>query len=176
MRPDVSSSADQRSSFQFTHPYRMRLAVARYTQFLTKFQFTHPYRMRRGYYVGLLRQRGHFNSRTHIGCDLVPRQYHLRIRDFNSRTHIGCDRIREFPQLLQHDFNSRTHIGCDLLCLFHFLFQQNFNSRTHIGCDISAKHQSNHRLVFQFTHPYRMRQRIFQKTIIKLLFYLKIIR
>ena len=122
-----------------------------------------------------------FNPRTHMGCDLLPKQISAspnwfqsthphgvrrsassslptRSSCFNPRTHMGCDppTLSSCKQY-QLSFNPRTHMGCDFLVSWSLLISSCFNPRTHMGCDfillISASLGR-----FQSTHPHGVRR------------------
>ena len=58
------------------------------------------------YYTG-------FNPRTHIGCDIIHRDWNPITISFNPRTHAGCDQFQGLHNHLFQRFNPRTHAGCE---------------------------------------------------------------
>ena len=54
-------------------------------------------------------------------------------------------------------FNPRTHVGCDLILRPYDSLLLCFNPRTHVGCDDMVLMYSNYALMFQSTHPRRVR-------------------
>ena len=58
-------------------------------------------------------------------------------------------------------FNPRTHEGCDHPRLQSVQWEPSFNPRTHEGCDTSYHYYEIALLVFQSTHPRRVRLQIF---------------
>ena len=62
-----------------------------------------------------------------------------------------------------NSFNPRTHVGCDLK--FDRMSQNfsSFNPRTHVGCDVLLSLLFRCLILFQSTHPRRVRLHIQQK-------------
>ena len=58
---------------------------------------------------------------------------------------------------LRGGFNPRTHAGCDPVCSVRDNLSGCFNPRTHAGCDSTILHQDRYLLLFQSTHPRRVR-------------------
>ena len=77
-----------------------------------EFQLTHSRGVRRIQSCKSQRRK-HFNSRTHVECDLKYLCIALTPQDFNSRTHVECDAKTEVVEPLLNNFNSRTHVECD---------------------------------------------------------------
>ena len=62
------------------------------------------------------------------------------------------------PSLRIQRFNPRTHIGCDIEYEITYTRIISFNPRTHIGCDIINLMTSKCHIMFQSTHPHRVRR------------------
>ena len=79
---------------------------------------------------------------------------------FNPRTHEGCDIIERIPGDKACNFNPRTHEGCDVTVVFvpAMTFMCNFNPRTHEGCDWVTVVACQTIILFQSTHPWRVRR------------------
>ena len=58
----------------------------------------------------------------------------------------------------QRGFNPRTHVGCDIGFVLKFRIGTSFNPRTHIGCDCRCVKIPVCTLLFQSTHPRRVRR------------------
>ena len=80
---------------------------------VAKFQSTHPHGVRRCASVYIAGDCGHFNPRTHMGCDSLSWLAGLGALHFNPRTHMGCDDHKCGRSDVQRHFNPRTHMGCD---------------------------------------------------------------
>ena len=120
-----------------------------------------------------------FNPRTHVGCDPSPfafisrymrfqsthpcrvrqdfERYFLFYAGFNPRTHVGCDCMSQRNQYLPVRFNPRTHVGCDPVRRRGTSGAGCFNPRTHVGCDQRCLSMQSLRIMFQSTHPCRVR-------------------
>ena len=165
--------------FQFTHPHRVRLICKVLFCATLKFQFTHPHRVRLLIF-SLVRSYLCFNSRTHTGCDAIRPEVTLSIIMFQF-TH--PHRVRRQSEPASNDldkfqfthphrvrppgihkltyltrFNSRTHTGCDGRANYLRVSSGCFNSRTHTGCDIIQPVPRKPLILFQFTHPHRVRR------------------
>ena len=142
------------------------------------FQSTHPRRVRRIQQKEMLSQK-YFNPRTREGCDVVFSFQTCRELDFNPRTREGCDRdgasekdirqefqsthprrVRQWNVCLKSlrlNFNPRTREGCDEIPIQQTTMGENFNPRTREGCDFYSYVFQIHILLFQSTHPRRVR-------------------
>ena len=166
------------------------------------FQFTHPRRVRLSALTGGILTGHGFNSRTRVGCDAEPPPPGEPPSGFNSRTRVGCDqaladvlgvpkefqfthprRVRRFvatggevcwefqfthPRRVRplsghpwcgesRSFNSRTRVGCDTHRQSGYIHTIGFNSRTRVGCDTMRLTHAPTTTWFQFTHPRRVR-------------------
>ena len=54
-------------------------------------------------------------------------------------------------------FNPRTHVGCDTLSVKSYSTFRCFNPRTHVGCDTKCLPIRRQNIMFQSTHPRRVR-------------------
>ena len=54
-------------------------------------------------------------------------------------------------------FNPRTHVGCDAIQFHNFRIMYSFNPRTHVGCDRFRLMICTRNIMFQSTHPRRVR-------------------
>ena len=122
-----------------------------------QFQSTHPRGVRLGIMLRKIWRHGHFNPRTHVGCDSITLFCLLLAQNFNPRTHVGCDGGQTPQTPSRGNFNPRTHVGCDIpstqvserdtvfqsthprgvrqLARLTSIVTKNFNPRTHVGCD-----------------------------------------
>ena len=102
---------------------------------------------------------GHFNPRTHEGCDITMKKFTLSVYKFQS-THPWRVRlsVKYLYLPLPMDFNPRTHEGCDSTnrasCVKFSVFQSTHPWR--------VRHDNNVLRVrlgvwFQSTHPWRVR-------------------
>ena len=69
-------------------------------------------------------------------------------------------RVRQFDALgyeVTPSFNPRTHVGCDLVLMLAKVLAMGFNPRTHVGCDLVKITTRLIILLFQSTHPRRVR-------------------
>ena len=110
--------------------------------------------------LGCCRTQG-FNSRTHAGCDLIPKLNNILHGGFNSRTHAGCDLTRYTSNIVSTRFQF-THPcrvrpdkdwsgivsegvsihapmqGATRKHTVRRVTLDSFNSRTHAGCDTAG--------------------------------------
>ncbi len=117
-----------------------------------------------------------FNSRTHVGCDLISTTIQLSYTSFNSRTHVGCDRFStsygtdtrivsihapmwgatlylwQAPRTPQVSIHAPMW-GATQAFFFALSVTLGFNSRTHVGCDAVFASSLSWYSPFQFTHP-----------------------
>ena len=84
----------------------------------TEFQLTHSRGVRPGSrnhpYVRLL----HFNSRTHVECDVTKSCTTGRMATFQLTHSRGVRQHSQTPPSVMHYFNSRTHVECDADAVF----------------------------------------------------------
>ena len=123
-----------RFEFQSTHPRRVRHVNGNPTSWTGKFQSTHPRRVRPDSLEWLIRETW-FQS-TH------PRRVRLMLRT---------------RKTLNISFNPRTHVGCDIASFISRIFVKRFNPRTHVGCDRLRRILVWIQMMFQSTHPRRVR-------------------
>ena len=167
--------------FQSTHPRRMRLIKQGKLCFLvfvsihasTKdatslfpfshwlwclFQSTHPRRMRPMIRCGLLQVlKVSIHASTKDATKYLSNSSFI-IKCFNPRIHEGCDYLS--PNLLKAwsiGFNPRIHEGCDKMLFSLSVQLRCFNPRIHEGCDGFNIYNKSFYLMFQSTHPRRMR-------------------
>ena len=145
--------------FQSTHPWRVRLTsifpslpfphisihapmkgatwiLVPLSQYLRQFQSTHPWRVRQDPALLLalamkISIHAPMKGATHNLC------HHMAsLLNFNPRTHEGCDPLNSPDSTGLPDFNPRTHEGCDR--------------------DSTIQHRLA--MLFQSTHPWRVRR------------------
>ena len=177
VRPANTMTAGKTREFQSTHPRRVRrelpgplpvqhgVSIHAPTQGATKSPTCRP------------RWRSCFNPRTHAGCDVhlvtklrqasevsihaptqgaTPTRARGQIASFNPRTHAGCapDSARACTRGC---FNPRTHAGCDWRhsrCVWHWAVSIHAPTQ---GATRSYLRDKRPKLVFQSTHPRRVR-------------------
>ena len=177
VRPANTMTAGKTREFQSTHPRRVRrelpgplpvqhgVSIHAPTQGATKSPTCRP------------RWRSCFNPRTHAGCDVHlspnfdkpvkfqsthprrvrrPRGRARQIASFNPRTHAGAppDSARACTRGC---FNPRTHAGCDWRhsrCVWHWAVSIHAPTQ---GATRSYLRDKRPKLVFQSTHPRRVR-------------------
>ena len=107
--------------------------ISRYF-FSFKFQSTHPCRVRPS-----------LSSGKHVS------------KYFNPRTRAGCDAHWLCATTKPKNFNPRTRAGCDAVFSVGLRENSNFNPRTRAGCDGLTASAKNVAILFQSTHPCRVR-------------------
>ena len=158
----------------------MRLHFRAFISRKSTFQSTHPRRVRLHSLYFLIFRFLDFNPRTREGCDKVCWCLAVCCHNFNPRTREGCDFILILLYYVFKDFNPRTREGCDLSPFSYFLVKSLFQS-THprrvrpeiisnhdwkrsISIHAPAKGATHWRMsdrktyfLFQSTHPRRVR-------------------
>ena len=121
------------------------------------FQSTHPCRVRLSMCRSSSQNPRRFNPRTRVGCDPHVGVQRVHHPCFNPRTRVGCDCCRGCSCSRKGCFNPRTRVGCD--CGFRQSTSRydRFNPRTRVGCDVSLVVIVVRLLMFQSTHPCRVR-------------------
>ena len=138
------------------------------------FQLTHSRGVRLVIFAFAPCRGKHFNSRTHVECDVNTAGIFIPTNDFNSRTHVECDIIHRFDSLVKQisthaltwsatksyfvrrlDSQISTHaLTWSATHLFHCYNYTtfHFNSRTHVECDRIQIHMLPVLPEFQLTH------------------------
>ena len=145
------------TGFQSTHPRGVRHVFLEEFKGSLKFQSTHP----RGVRLTRLRRpcfRRYFNPRTHVGCDVIRRQFGLEFLRISIHAPTwGATRPFYRPCRccgisihaptwgatgLRHNGLQPARIsihaptwGATLCLCPEAFFRQDFNPRTHVGCD-----------------------------------------
>ena len=131
----TESSAAYENEFQLTHSRGVRLYKQAIDKLNQIFQLTHSRGVRLAvsdYKLSTL----HFNSRTHVECDVLLPISRAFSRNFNSRTHVECDIMQQAtPARSQEPFQLTHSRGVRQLYLDSLCDPDNFNSRTHVECD-----------------------------------------
>ena len=68
-------------------------------------------------------------------------------RCFNSRAHVGRDVLVELVQMHPCSFNSRVHVGRDAASILKAKWNCRFNSRAHVGRDAEWRQFDNGEIV-----------------------------
>ena len=130
-------------SFQFTHPYRVRLTYWKAAISRSVFQFTHPHRMRlTASSIGLVST--YFNSRIHTGCDTLTG---TRFPDIAISIHASTQDatwlifLHDPAMFISIHASTQDATGKESYDLTQ---QKYFNSRIHTGCDLSQKSTLSH--------------------------------
>ena len=127
------------TSFQSTHPRRVRLATCLMVDKMVRISIHAPAK----------------------GATISGRRFRTACTYFNPRTREGCD--NQLHQLTErvHYFNPRTREGCDRT-QYHKLWHtcNYFNPRTREGCDLRKAIQFKYFMIFQSTHPRRVRLKV----------------
>ena len=142
--------------FQSTHPRRVRPFLRSILYPLPLFQSTHPRRVR-PLHLFPFKSKSMFQS-THPRR-VRPDDEYSRYEGYKFQsTHPR--RVRLFLLTSTNSpecFNPRTHVGCDTVCTHTAFGPRGFNPHTHVGCDHSANNPIHMQLLFQSTHPRRVR-------------------
>ena len=113
-----------------------------------------------------LRPTSSFNPRTREGCDAARRLRGPRLYRFNPRTREGCDSAPYGSPGIWTCFNPRTRDGCDpsTSCRTRMPLLS-FNPRTREGCDWNAISGIPQKIMFQSTHPRRVRLEVVREVV-----------
>ena len=179
--PDTPFHPLRITSFQSTHPRRVRPSTCFGSRCRRTFQSTHPRRVRLAVGGNLTANGGLSIHAPAQGATILHRASAFAGRAFNPRTRAGCDSGKRGKRPWVGAFNPRTRAGCDVIngenaeqaiqLSIHAPAQgatldepssvrvlTTFNPRTRAGCDLRASARQLMRRNFQSTHPRRVRR------------------
>ena len=151
--PARRSSTTSTWSFQSTHPSGVRLGVTKIDDDGDGISIHAPQWGATRHNMRRISRWKHFNPRTPVGCDALPKSLPVNGSLFQS-THPSGVRLSNCCWTLRiANFNPRTPVGCDATGIAIVCVINNFNPRTPVGCDKTPAGMSQWLREFQSTHP-----------------------